>query len=83
MAHRPEIRQWQRAVLDGLLEVGVTPFNGFTYDHIVGTKVGGSIFDGQGNRHTAADLLSYADPGRLSVFLSATVHRVLFDPSGE
>ncbi|CAA6656286.1 unnamed protein product [Spirodela intermedia] len=81
VAHQPELRQWQRAVLDGLLEVGVTPFNGFTYDHMVGTKVGGTIFDTQGSRHTAADLLAYADPQRLTVFLRATVQRVFFRPS--
>ncbi|XP_078447965.1 protein HOTHEAD-like [Wolffia australiana] len=79
VAHRPEMRQWQRAVLDGLLEAGVTPFNGFTFDHVPGTKLGGSIFDAQGRRHTAADLLSHADPGMLSVFLSATVKNVIFD----
>lgn len=83
VAHQPELRQWQRAVLDGLLEVGVTPFNGFTYDHMVGTKVGGTIFDTQGSRHTAADLLAYADPQRLTVLLRATVQRFFFRPSGE
>ncbi|MQM14067.1 hypothetical protein Taro_046994 [Colocasia esculenta] len=82
VAHEPPMRQWQSAVRDGLLEVGVTPYNGFTYDHIVGTKVGGSIFDAEGHRHTAADLLEYANPERATVFLWATAHRILFRVRG-
>ena len=38
--------QWQSALRDGLLEAGVLPNNGFTYDHIYGTKVGGTILTG-------------------------------------
>ncbi|KAE8712867.1 hypothetical protein F3Y22_tig00110223pilonHSYRG00259 [Hibiscus syriacus] len=72
----------QSAVRDGLIEVGVMPFNGFTFDHINGTKVGGTIFDEQGNRHTAADLLMYANPGALTVLLYVTVHRILFRSKG-
>ncbi|CAI9273999.1 unnamed protein product [Lactuca saligna] len=78
VAFEPKVLAWQAAVRDGLLEVGVLPDNGFTYEHIYGTKVGGSIFDVNGNRHTAADLLEYADPSNITVFLNATVHRVLF-----
>ena len=75
---KPQMLQWQSAVKDGLLEVGVLPYNGFTLDHLYGTKVGGTIFDKEGNRHTAADLLEYADPRRISVYLHATVHKILF-----
>ncbi|KAF9614771.1 hypothetical protein IFM89_020625 [Coptis chinensis] len=78
VAFEPPMLQWQSAVRDGLLEVGVTPYNGFTYDHILGTKVGGTIFDRNGHRHTAADLLEYANPKGLTVLLNATVHRILF-----
>nr|KYP56477.1 Protein HOTHEAD [Cajanus cajan] len=78
VAFQPEVKQWQSAVRDGLLEIGVVPSNGFTYDHIHGTKVGGTIFDHNGNRHTAADLLQYANPSRITLLLDATVHRILF-----
>ncbi|KAJ0960991.1 hypothetical protein J5N97_001026 [Dioscorea zingiberensis] len=82
VAFEPPMLQWQSAVRDGLLEVGVQPFNGFTYDHIYGTKVGGTIFDKDGHRHTAADLLQYADPGKLTVLLHATVAKILFRHKG-
>ncbi|XP_017977179.1 PREDICTED: protein HOTHEAD [Theobroma cacao] len=78
LVHKPVVLQWQSAVRDGLLEAGVLPYNGFTYDHINGTKTGGSILDGNGNRHTAADLLEYADPKRIKVYLHAVVHKIMF-----
>ncbi|XP_074355577.1 protein HOTHEAD-like isoform X2 [Apium graveolens] len=74
----PELQQWQSAVRDGLLEAGVLPDNGFTFDHLIGTKIGGSTFDQNGDRHTAADLLEYAHPSNISVHLNATVQRILF-----
>ncbi|XXG67269.1 hypothetical protein AAC387_Pa06g0657 [Persea americana] len=83
VAFEPRVLQWQSAVRDGLVEVGVLPDNGFTYDHIYGTKVGGSIFDKDGHRHTAADLLKYANPSGLTVLLHATVHRILFRTAGK
>ncbi|KAL8538195.1 hypothetical protein ACS0TY_000237 [Phlomoides rotata] len=61
VAFRPQVMGWQAAFRDGLVEAGVSPDNGFTYEHLQGTKIGGSIFDRSGNRHTAADLLEYAD----------------------
>ncbi|KAK6158124.1 hypothetical protein DH2020_005438 [Rehmannia glutinosa] len=66
VAFEPPILRWQAAVRDGLLEAGVSPYNGFTYDHLLGTKVGGTIFDGDGRRHTAADLLRFANPKGLT-----------------
>lgn len=78
VAFEPPMLEWQSAVRDGLVEVGVLPYNGFTYKHMYGTKVGGTIFDRQGHRHTAADLLDYADPKRITVYLHATVHKILF-----
>ncbi|KAF7811986.1 Protein HOTHEAD [Senna tora] len=83
VAFEPKLMQWQSAVRDGLREVGVLPYNGFTYDHLVGTKIGGSIFDEKGNRHTAADLLGYADPRRICVYLHATVQQILFQDNKE
>ncbi|KAA8522334.1 hypothetical protein F0562_013305 [Nyssa sinensis] len=39
VAFQPPMKQWQSAVRDGLVEVGVVPDNGFTYDHLYGTKL--------------------------------------------
>ncbi|KAI9073703.1 hypothetical protein K1719_044327 [Acacia pycnantha] len=77
VAFEPTVRQWQSAVRDGLKEVGVLPYNGFSFDHLIGTKVGGTIFDDKGNRHTAADLLTYANPNSIYVYLHATVQQIL------
>lgn len=82
VAFQPPMRQWQSAVRDGLIDAGVVPFNGFTFDHINGTKVGGTIFDRDGHRHTAADLLGYANPNGINVLLHATVHKILFKTKG-
>lgn len=78
---RPELRNWQSAVRDGLLEAGVDPYNGFTLDHEFGTKIGGSTFDAFGRRHTAADLLSHAKAANIKVAVHASVERVLFAAS--
>ncbi|KAL8207784.1 hypothetical protein R6Q57_007196 [Mikania cordata] len=78
VAFQPPLKQWQTAVRDGLVEAGIRPYNGFTYDHLYGTKVGGSIFDQNGHRHTAADLLRYAKPSGLTVLLHAPVQQILF-----
>ncbi|MCO5611386.1 hypothetical protein L7F22_065639 [Adiantum nelumboides] len=78
VANVPIVQQWQSGVRNGLLEVGILPYNGQTFDHIEGTKVGGSIFDADGNRHTAADLLEYANADNITVLIHANVHRVLF-----
>ncbi|CAM6036087.1 unnamed protein product [Sphagnum compactum] len=73
----PQLGPWQTAVKNGLLEVGVTPDNGDSLEHVYGTKIGGSLFDRNGHRHTAANLLEYADPNNLRVLLFATAHRIL------
>ncbi|PSR96913.1 Protein HOTHEAD like [Actinidia chinensis var. chinensis] len=83
IVHRPNLAPWQAAVRDGLLEVGVSPFNGFTYDHLYGTKVGGTIFDRFGRRHTAAELLASANPEKLDVLVHATVQKIVFDTTGK
>jgi len=61
------------------LEAGVIPNNGMTYEHLIGTKVGGSLFDENGHRHSAADLLSYANPNNLDVFIWASVQNIIFN----
>ncbi|OAY75988.1 (R)-mandelonitrile lyase-like [Ananas comosus] len=77
---RPVLRSWQSAVRDGLLEANVTPYNGFTVHHLAGTKIGATTFDSSGRRHSAADLLAFANPDRIRVALRATVDRVLLNP---
>ncbi|KAH6821174.1 Glucose-methanol-choline oxidoreductase family protein [Perilla frutescens var. hirtella] len=76
---RPELRNWQSAVRDGLLEAGIDPYHGFSLDHVVGAKIGGSTFDSTGTRHSAADLLSDANPHNIKVVVKASVERVLMD----
>ncbi|KAK9149916.1 hypothetical protein Scep_008673 [Stephania cephalantha] len=76
---RPDLKNWQSAVRDGLIEADIMPYNGFTLDHVVGTKIGGSIFDSYGRRHSAADLLHEAHPSNLKIALHATVERILLD----
>ncbi|KAG8047181.1 hypothetical protein GUJ93_ZPchr0008g12165 [Zizania palustris] len=75
----PNIAPWQAALRDGLLEAGVSPYNGYTYDHLFGTKVGGTIFDETGYRHTAADLLAAGNHKNLRVLLYASVKRIIFN----
>ncbi|CAL5055194.1 unnamed protein product [Urochloa decumbens] len=82
VAFHPALGPWQSAVRRGLLEAGVLPDNGATYEHIPGTKVGGSIFDADGRRHTAADLLRYANPDGIDLFLRARVSRILLGYRG-
>ncbi|KAI3763379.1 hypothetical protein L1987_53836 [Smallanthus sonchifolius] len=79
---QPMFEPWQRAVHDGLLEVGISPDNGFTYDHMYGTKVGGTIFDRFGRRHTAAELLSSANPQNIDVLIHARAQKIVFDTTG-
>ncbi|KAF5931931.1 hypothetical protein HYC85_028102 [Camellia sinensis] len=83
IVYQPNLVPWQIAVRDSLLDVGVSPFNGFTYDHVYGTKVGGTIFDKYGGRHTAAELLASASPEKLDVLIHATVQKIVFDTTGK
>ncbi|KAK3143935.1 hypothetical protein QOZ80_4AG0306810 [Eleusine coracana subsp. coracana] len=79
VAFQPELGPWQAALQQGLIESGIAPDNGFTFEHIQGTKVGGSIFDADGRRHTAADLLRYAKADGIDVLLRARVAKILFN----
>nr|XP_043636572.1 protein HOTHEAD-like [Erigeron canadensis] len=83
IVHEPMFEPWQRAVRDGLLDVGISPDNGFTYEHMYGTKVGGTIFDKYGRRHTAAELLASANPHNIDVLIHAKVQRITFDTKGK
>ncbi|GLJ35381.1 hypothetical protein SUGI_0711570 [Cryptomeria japonica] len=69
---------WNSAFKDALLEARVVPYNGYTLDHLQGTKISASTFDHNGKRHTAADLLKYANPDNIVVLLNATANRILF-----
>lgn len=82
IVQQPKLAPWQKALRDSLLEVGVSPFNGFTFDHLYGTKVGGTIFDEFGKRHTAADLLAEGNPEKLNVLIYAKVQKIMFDTTG-
>ncbi|PIA46759.1 hypothetical protein AQUCO_01500360v1 [Aquilegia coerulea] len=77
-----DISEWQSIVKDSLVDAGGLPYNGFSLDHMPGTKVGGSIFDNNGKRHTAADLLVYGNLDRITVLLNATVKNVIFHNNG-
>ncbi|KAF6157052.1 hypothetical protein GIB67_041513 [Kingdonia uniflora] len=83
IVQRPRLAPWQEALRGGLLDAGVSPFNGFSFNHIYGTKVGGSIFEENGHRHTAAELLASGNPENLHVLIHATVQKILFDTSGK
>ncbi|XP_010924991.1 protein HOTHEAD [Elaeis guineensis] len=82
IVHWPKIAPWQAALRNGLIEAGVSPFNGYTYDHLYGTKVGGTIFNEYGFRSTAADLLTAGHRRNLRVLLHATVQKIIFDIQG-
>lgn len=78
-----KLKKWQSAIMRGLLEVGMVPYNGYTLDHIPGTKMSGSTFDNNSKRHTAADLLNDANPRNIVVLLRATAKRITFHPKEE
>ncbi|KAL1829275.1 hypothetical protein ACET3Z_007687 [Daucus carota] len=83
IVHMPKFSPWQGAVKEGLLDVGISPDNGFTYDHLYGTKVGGTIFDRYGRRRTAVELLRSANSKKLDVLIHATAQKILFDKTGK
>ncbi|CAN1142906.1 (R)-mandelonitrile lyase-like [Linum perenne] len=76
---KPDLTKWQAAVRSGFLEAGIFPYNGFTFEHIQGTKIGGSTFNNLGKRHTSADLLQMGRPENILVLLNATVKSVIFN----
>eukprot|EP01018_Ginkgo_biloba_P036380 Gb_12981 [translate_table: standard] len=78
LVFRRDLGPWQSAFKEALLDVGVTPYNGYTVDHVEGTKITASIFDNNSKRHTAADLLKYANADNIVVLLHATASRILF-----
>ncbi|KAI7726637.1 hypothetical protein M8C21_020448, partial [Ambrosia artemisiifolia] len=77
------LRRFQTSMFNALLEAGVRPDNGFTVNHLQGTKVGGSIFDDSGRRHGAVELLSKGYPKNLKVVVHAIVDRIIFSKSNQ
>ncbi|KAL7592130.1 hypothetical protein Lser_V15G33380 [Lactuca serriola] len=76
-----QLGRWQASTLNALLESGVDPANGFTLDHLQGTKISGSTFDDSGRRHGAVELLNKANPENLKVVVHAIVDRIIFSTS--
>ncbi|GMN68765.1 hypothetical protein TIFTF001_037810 [Ficus carica] len=76
--HPSSLAVWQSAFKEALVEAGVVPDNGFRLDHVVGTKVSGSIFDGVGKRHGAVELLNRGNLKNLRVALHAVVEKIIF-----
>ncbi|XP_019455707.1 PREDICTED: (R)-mandelonitrile lyase-like [Lupinus angustifolius] len=74
---------WQSVAEFSLLEAGFLPYNGFSLEHLEGTKISGSVFDEFGKRHTAADLLHEGNPNTLTVLVNATVKSVIFHHNGK
>ncbi|CAA0202542.1 unnamed protein product [Arabidopsis thaliana] len=79
----PELTQWQSVVQFGFLEAGFYPYNGYSLEHTQGTKIGGSIYDQCGKRHTSADLLGFGKPNCITVLLNTTVKSIIFDSSNK
>ncbi|KAJ0599407.1 putative (R)-mandelonitrile lyase [Helianthus annuus] len=78
VTHPARLNRFQTSLFNGLLESGVVPDSGFTFDHVQGTKIGGSTFNDSGIRHGAVELLNNANPENLDVLVHAMVDRVIF-----
>ena len=79
IVYRTDLLPWQGTFRNASLEAGIVPDNGFTLNHVVGTKLSGSTFDGMGRRHGAVELLNRGDLRRnLKVGVGATVEKILF-----
>jgi hypothetical protein len=74
---------WQSVAEFSLLETGILPYNGYSLEHVKGTKISGSVFDGFGKRHTSADLLEAGNPKNLTVLVNATVKSIIFHHNGK
>lgn len=79
MVFRPALRRWQITFMNALRRAGANPYNGYTLEHIGGTKIGGTTFDGRGLRHSSADLLEHANCNKLRIATRAMVSQILFN----
>nr|XP_048337439.1 (R)-mandelonitrile lyase 3-like isoform X3 [Ziziphus jujuba var. spinosa] len=75
---QPNLLVWQSIVREALLESGVGPDNGFSLQHLVGTKTSGSTFDNEGRRHGAVELLNKGEMKNLKVAVEAYVEKIIF-----
>ncbi|KAK2658670.1 hypothetical protein Ddye_005203 [Dipteronia dyeriana] len=55
----------------------ILPNNGFSLEHLKGTKLGGTVFDELGKRHTAVDLLKAGILNNTLVLLNTTVNKII------
>ncbi|CAK7336801.1 unnamed protein product [Dovyalis caffra] len=78
-----KLTRYQTAVKYGFLDAGIRPYNGFTWEHLTGTKIGGSLFDNHGTRHSSADLLQEGNPNNVVVLLNATAKSIIFRGQGK
>ncbi|KAF9626201.1 hypothetical protein IFM89_031328 [Coptis chinensis] len=74
----PNLSEQQSFARDAFVAAGNVPFNGYSLEHVEGTKITGTIFDENGMRHCSAHLLHTGDPERLTVLLNATVKSTTF-----
>ncbi|KAL6291927.1 hypothetical protein ACE6H2_000069 [Prunus campanulata] len=77
---KPKSQSWQSVIGKAYLEAGFLPNNGFSLDHIQGTRLTGSTFD-NGTRHAADELLNKGNPENLRVAVHASVEKILFSSS--
>ncbi|KAH7545214.1 hypothetical protein FEM48_Zijuj01G0070000 [Ziziphus jujuba var. spinosa] len=75
---QPNLSTWPSIVKEALLKAGVGPDNGFSLQHLVGTKSSGSIFDNEGKRHGAVELLNKGELKNLKVAVEAYAERIIF-----
>ncbi|XP_048440841.1 (R)-mandelonitrile lyase 1-like isoform X2 [Pyrus x bretschneideri] len=79
IVYKPNSFPWQSVIREAFLEAGgYDPDNGFSLDHIKGTRVTGSTFDNNGTRHGADELLNKGNPNNLRVAVHATVDKIIF-----
>ncbi|RZC58590.1 hypothetical protein C5167_005888 [Papaver somniferum] len=82
--NRSDLSPWQSVAKESFVEVeDLVPFNGVSLEHVAGTKIGGTIFDGYGKRHSSADLLIAGNVNRINVLLNSTVKNVIFNHKGK
>ncbi|KAB2600201.1 (R)-mandelonitrile lyase 3-like [Pyrus ussuriensis x Pyrus communis] len=74
---------WQTVTQEVFLEAGVLPDNGFSLDHVLGTRITGSTFDNNGTRHAADELLNKGDLDNLRVAVHANIEKILISSTFE
>lgn len=82
LVFKPCVVGWQSAFKEGPLEDGVLPNNDFTLDHIYGTNTDGTLLDRASHKHSVVDLLEYANPNTIVVYVHASVHKIIFTTKG-